>query len=53
MAGVGTFKVVEEIENNGYWNVGFVGLMNGVDESPVVFQPLIPEHPVNDRTRVS
>lgn len=41
-------KAVEEIENNGYRNVGFVGLMNGVDESPVVFQPLISEHPVHD-----
>lgn len=45
-----TQKVIEEIENDGDGNVGFVGLVNGVDESPVVSNPLISEHPVHDGT---
>lgn len=51
MTGFGAKKGVEEIENNGNGNVGFVGLSNSVDQSPIVCHTLVSEHPVHDRTQ--
>lgn len=49
MASFRALKLIEQIEGDGDGHLQQIGLMDGVDQSPVVPQPLIPEHPVHHR----
>lgn len=49
MASFRALKLMEQIEGNGDGHLQQIGLMDGVDQSPVVPQPLIPKHPVHHR----
>ena len=50
MPSLGPQKPIEQIERHGHWGFGLVGLVDGLDQRPVVSQPLISEHPVHHRT---
>ena len=49
MASFGALELMEEVESDGEGRLQLISLMDGVDQSPVVPQPLIPEHPVHHR----
>lgn len=47
----GTQEGIKQIESYGYGHVSLVSLINGVDQSPVISQSLVSEHPVDYWTR--